>query len=69
MLLTVVETAKLLKVSRNYAYKLINCGLLPSIKLGSIKVYSETLNEFIRKYEGEDLDKIMEEMKEDVVND
>ena len=56
MLLTVKEVSKELRVNVNYVYKLINAGLLPSIKLGSIKVREETLKEFIKSSEGKDVD-------------
>lgn len=55
MILTVKETSKVLKTNVDYVYKLINAGLLPVIRLGSIKIRSESLNQFIEKYEGYDL--------------
>ena len=38
LLYTISEVAALLKVNRNYVYKLINKGYLRSIKLGCRKV-------------------------------
>ena len=52
---TVKETSKILKTNVDYVYKLIKAGLLPSIKLGTIKIKSSSLEEFINKYEGYDL--------------
>lgn len=59
MLLTVNEVAERLKTNKNYVYALINSGLLVSIKLGCKKVREETLAEFLKKYDGEDIDKIL----------
>ena len=58
MLLTVREVAKDLRVNTNMAYRLINAGLLPSIKIGSTKVRPEALKEFLITYEGEDIEKM-----------
>ena len=49
MLLTVSEVAKLLKVNRNFVYKLINNGELEAVKIGSIKVKQEALNNYIER--------------------
>ena len=38
MLLSVSEVAKLLKVNKNFVYKIINNGELEAVKMGSIKV-------------------------------
>ena len=38
LIYTVHEVAKILHSSLNYVYKLIEYGLLPAIKLGSIEV-------------------------------
>lgn len=61
MLLTVKETAKELKVNVNYVYRLINSGLLPSLKLGARKIRVEALEKFLREHEGQDIDKLLEE--------
>ena len=55
LIYTVKETSKILKTNVDYVYKLIKAGLLPSIKLGTIKITSTSLEEFIEKYEGYDL--------------
>ena len=57
MLLTVREVAKELRVNTNMAYRLINAGLLPSIKIGSTKVRPEALDQFLLTYEGQDIEK------------
>ena len=49
MLLTVSEVAKALKVNRNFVYKLIKDGELEAVRIGSIKVREEKLNEYINK--------------------
>lgn len=46
------------------AYRLINAGLLPSIKIGSTKVRPEALKEFLITYEGEDIEKCLQNMEE-----
>ena len=47
MLLSVSEVAKLLKVNRNFVYKIINNGELEAVKIGSIKVRKEALNRYV----------------------
>ena len=47
MLYTVTEVAKMLKVNRNFVYKIINDGELEAVKIGSIKVKKEALNRYI----------------------
>ena len=47
MLLSVSEVAKLLKVNRNFVYKIIADGELEAVKIGSIKVKQEALNRYI----------------------
>ena len=46
--LTVPQAAKILKVSRNLAYDLIHAKLLRAVKLGSLKVSTFAIEEFIR---------------------
>ena len=60
MLLTVREVAKELRVNTNMAYRLINAGLLPSIEIGSTKVRTEALDQFLLTYEGEDIEKCLQ---------
>lgn len=47
MLYTVTEVAKMLKVNRNFVYKLIKDGELEAVRIGSIKVRKEALNRYI----------------------
>ena len=54
-LYTVKEVAKIMKVNVHKVYDLIRAGLLPVLKLGSIKIRRESLAEFLRKYDGMDL--------------
>ena len=49
MLYTVTEVAKLLKVNRNFVYKLINNGELEAVRIGSIKVKREALNRYVNE--------------------
>ena len=49
MLYTVTEVAKLLKVNRNFVYKLINNGELEAVRIGSIKVRREALNQYVEQ--------------------
>ena len=48
MLLTVSEVAKALKVNRNFVYKLIKDGELEAVRIGSIKIREDKLNEYIK---------------------
>ena len=47
MLLSVSEVAKLLKVNRNFVYKLIKDGELEAVRIGSIKVRRGALNRYV----------------------
>ena len=49
MLYTVTEVAKLLKVNRNFVYKIINDGELEAVKIGSIKVKREVLDRYVNE--------------------
>lgn len=55
ILYTIAETAKLIKTNTKYVYDLIKAGLLPALKLGSMKVTRLALLEFLEKYKGYDL--------------
>ncbi len=57
MLYTVKEVAGLLKTSPDTVYALYHAGILPMLKLGSLKCRRETLEEFLKKYEGYDVSK------------
>lgn len=54
MIYTVKEVAKLLHCSPNYIYKLIECGYLPAIRLGSIKILKSSIEQFLMKNVGKD---------------
>ena len=47
MLLTVTEVAKMLKVNKNFVYKIIKDGELEAVKVGSIKVKKEALTKYV----------------------
>ena len=47
MLYTVSEVSKMLKVNRNYVYKLIKNGEIEAVKIGSIKIKREALNQYV----------------------
>ena len=49
MLLTVSEVSKKLKVNRNFVYNLIKDGELEAVRIGSIKIREDKLNEYVNK--------------------
>lgn len=55
LLYTVKEISQQLESSVDYVYKLINAGLLPSLKLGRLKVRKQSLEQFLQQYEGYDV--------------
>lgn len=55
VLYTVAQVSKLMKTSHNHVYELIRLGLLPALKLRHLKVRKEALNEFLKRFEGQDL--------------
>lgn len=55
ILYTVKETSELLKTNQNYVYELIRRGLLPALKLGSLKIRRISLLNFLKENEGKDL--------------
>lgn len=52
---TVKEVSQMLHTNPAFVYRLIKLGLLPALKLGSIRVRKEALEEFLQRYEGCDL--------------
>lgn len=54
-LYTVKEVSGILKVGVHTVYDLIKTGLLPALKLGSLKVRRVSLMQFLEKYDGMDL--------------
>ena len=55
ILYTVQEVSKILKTNPQYVYTLIKLGLLPALKLRSLKVRRKSLLEFLERFEGKDL--------------
>ena len=47
MLYTVSEVAKMLKVNRNFVYDEIKKGNLEAVKIGSIKIRKDKLEEYV----------------------
>ena len=54
MLYTVKEVSEIIKTNPTFVYRLINCGKLPAIKLGTYKVRKEALEAFLLEHEGMD---------------
>lgn len=54
-LLTVKEVSKILKVNVHKVYDLIRVGMLPALKLGSLKIRKSSLEKFLDEYEGMDI--------------
>lgn len=54
-LYTEAQVAAILQTSKSYVYQLINCEILKSVELGSIKVRHDTLAEFLKCVESMDL--------------
>lgn len=52
---TIHEVAKMLRVSPNYVYSLIDNGYLPAIKLKSVKILKSSFEKFLLENEGKDL--------------
>ena len=48
-LMTVSEVAKLLRVNKNFVYRLINDGELEAVRIGSIKVTAEAVDQYIER--------------------
>lgn len=55
MLYTVKEASATLGVNVHVVYSLIKKGLLPAMKLGSLKIRKTSLEDFISTYDGKDL--------------
>ena len=60
---TIKEVSKILKCNVNRVHELRKSGLLKCLKLGSWKVTEASLDDFIRKYDGQDIDSLEEEQK------
>ena len=55
VLYTVDEVSKLLHTNANYVHKLRKAKLMPFLKIGCYKVRKETLESFLKEYDGYDL--------------
>jgi len=55
ILYTVKEVSTILHTNTTYVYDLIKAGLLPALKLGSLKIRHEALMKFIDENENMDL--------------
>ncbi|HHX58127.1 MAG TPA: helix-turn-helix domain-containing protein [Clostridiales bacterium] len=55
ILYTVKEVSTILHTNTTHVYDLIKAGLLPAIKLGSLKIRHEALMKFIDENENMDL--------------
>lgn len=55
MLYTIKEVSEKLKTNVSYVHKLRKAGLLKCIKIGQYKVRKETLEQFLKDYEGYDV--------------
>ncbi len=67
-LFTIKEVAEILHVHRNCVYDLIHNGLLPALKLGSLKVRKDALEQFLEHYEGYDLTNMQDIVSLDCVS-
>lgn len=53
-ILTVIEVADILRISRVQAYNLVNKGIIPSLRLGrNIRIYAKAFNEWLEKNGGQ----------------
>lgn len=69
MLFTVKEVSEILKCNVDLVYKLKNKGLLPFMKLGSLKCRRQALEDFLERYEGYDLSDLdnIKELRNEIV--
>ncbi len=58
VLYTIKEVSVLLHINTGFVYQLVNAGLIPALKLGSLKVRKTALDGFLKKYEGYDLSEL-----------
>ncbi len=63
---TISEVAEILKVNKNFVYKLVNKGLLRSTKLGCRKITRKALMEFLEQNDGLDFDEIFAEKQANI---
>lgn len=57
-LYSVKDAARIMHCSNTFVYDLIKKGLLPALKLKSLRIRKESLDEFLEKYNGYDLSDI-----------
>lgn len=57
---TIKEVSKILKCNINRVHELRKKGFLKCLKLGSWKVTEESLDNFLKNYDGKDIDNIKE---------
>lgn len=63
-LFSVPEIAKKMRTTNGFIYQLLDAGLLPSIRVGQYRrVRKFRFNEFLAKYEGQDLIKCVAAQK------
>lgn len=55
ILYTVPEVSQLMKTNKAFVYSLIKQGLLPALKIRSLKVRKSSLMDFLEKFDGMDL--------------
>lgn len=55
MVYTVKEISTMLHTSPAFIYRMISSGMLPALKLGSLRVRKQALENFLEEYEGQDL--------------
>ncbi|BAK97525.1 hypothetical protein OBV_03270 [Oscillibacter valericigenes Sjm18-20] len=58
VLYTVKEVSVLLHINTGFVYQLVKAGLLPALKLGSLKIRKTAIEDFLAKYEGYDLSEL-----------
>ncbi|MGX9757149.1 helix-turn-helix domain-containing protein [Clostridioides difficile] len=64
-LLTVAQTAERLATSKNFIYKLIEKNLIKSMDMGSAKISSYEIDDFIARNQGKDIGALLKEMERD----
>ncbi|HBG8547964.1 TPA: helix-turn-helix domain-containing protein [Clostridioides difficile] len=62
-LLSVAQTAERLATSKNFIYKLIEKNLIKSMDMGSAKISSYEIDDFIARNQGKDIGALLKEME------
>lgn len=55
VLYSVREVSRILRTNTGFVYALVNAGVLPALKLKSLRIRKESLDKFLMEYEGYDL--------------